>query len=417
MPTFARRLAPRRRRHIYLTTIALPALLLILALSAYVTHGNGTDASYPNLSQNAAGVTCANAQVVADAFGNAVAGATQATPDYTGVQAFGFTPPLNPTQINTFLSLLSARLSQVQQKAQAVSNGICTDNPTARVTTANGQVVTLPVVYGQQPGQPISGAQSNADSRTIPVTIGTRGNNQRTSTWSELADLYGNATWYTTCANTNLAMNWHTDVPKFIATEGAGHDDRFILAVNTTLTDSQIRTKAAADGNPNVGKLPIVRTPSIVNTRDLANHRCDRFVDARSMIRVSLGKVIFDQHGKLKALELDKGIFVDCHNQWFLPKTPPAPTTPTPTPTSTHPGTTPPGTPTTTPPTTKPPACKNGGVPPKCLQPKDPKSGAGSKGNVPTPVQGTNPPVTSSPQPRPSSPATGTACPPSIPSC
>jgi cell division septation protein DedD len=210
-------------------------------------------------------------------------------------------------------------------------------------------------------------------------------------------------------------MNWNTDVPKFKATE-ATHDNRFILAVNVSdkLTDDQIRQQASDDGNPHVDSLAIVRVGSIINTRHLGDERCDQFIDTRSMIRVSLGRVIFDTKGAFAGLEQSTGAFVDCHNLWRLPKSTPLPT-PTPNAT-TPPGTTPPTTvpPTTVPPHTTPPhttrppeRCKpplvespNG----TCLEKKDPNQGAGHKGNVPTQVRGTNPPVTSKPEPKPTSP-------------
>jgi hypothetical protein len=391
-------------------------------------------------------VTCENARQIANSFDQAVGKATQAEPDYTDVKAYGFTPPLYPSDIATFRSLLLARQDQLNQKAQSVDNGTCVDNPTASVIGADGKSVTLPIVYDSQPNDPINGSQSNADPRTIPVTVGTASNDKRTNTWTELDALYGKTTWYTNCVDNHLGMNWPTDVPKFEATEDQ-HDNRFILAVNvsSSLTDDQIRQKAADDGNPHVDKLPIVRAASIINTRNLGEERCDPFIDARSMIRVSLGKVVFNSDGSFKQLEQDKGAFVDCHNQWWLPKTQPVPT-PTPTPSSTRTPTTTPSGPPSSPPTT----CKNGGTPPQCLQPKDPSQGAVHQSNVPTFFTGTAPPPTTqepkpssppktyspppppvvvttttpaptrsipsseTPAPQPSDPATGTACPPGM---
>lgn len=409
----ARRRVPRRAAFTFGITVLGFFGFLALYVSA-MTGGSGSGMTLPNLSQNIASVTCVNAHDTANEFTRAVVAATKAVPDYSGVRAFGFTPPVAPREVAPFQELLQARQTQLDQKVDSVNAGQCTDSPTATVTDTDGRTKTMAVVYGNQPNQPITGSQSNQDARTMPVTIGTAGDKHRTNTWSELDDLYGDQKWYTSCANTNLDMNWDTDVPKIVSTEDK-HDNRFILAVNTSakLTDDQIRQQASSDGNPNTDKLPVVRVGSIINTRHLSSNRCDTFIDERSMIRVSLGKVVFDAKGQFKSLEMDKGAFVDCHNLWRLPKSAPVPTTPPTTPkpgASTPPGTTPPSTtpPRTTPPTTQPPGtCKppthdNGhGV---CVESKDPNQGAGNQGNVPTQVQGTNPPVSSKPGAPPTTP-------------
>jgi hypothetical protein len=339
--------------------------------------------------------------------------AQKAEPDYTGIKAFGFTPPTYPSQIAPFQAKIEARRMEVNERARAVRDGTCKDGPTiSKIANANGRVEALPLVDGSVGEAPISGSVSNADSRTVPVSIGTPGDPTRTNTWSGLNNLFGAQSWYIDCANSNLGMSWGTDVPKYMATEGA-HDNRFILAVNVSskLTDDQIRQKAATDDNPRTNRLTVVRVSSIINTRHMSKNRCDRFLDTRSMIRVSLGKVTFDAKGRFQSLETDKGIFVDCHNLWQIPKSQPIPTQ-KPTPTSVPAGSTPPG---TTPPgthTTPPVTCTNGGVPPKCLQPKDPNQGAGHKGNVPTQVQGTNPPTAKTTEPRPGNPPSGYTPPP-----
>lgn len=412
--TTYRSVATRRTHHrAPFAALGITVLGLLGFLAVYMTAATGgadSGTSYPNIRLNIAGVTCAQAHNTDNDFTRAVIQATQAEPDYRGVQAFGFTPPVNPRDVAPFQELLRTRQDQLDKLVYSVNAGTCTDKPTATVTDGHGHTKTMAVVYGNQPNLPISGSQSNLDPRTVPVTAGTNGDKVRTNTWADLLDLFGDQKWYINCANTNLDMDWYHDAPKYTTTEAA-HDNRFILAVNTSakLTDDQIRQRAAADGNPNTGKLSVVRTPSIINTRHLAQDRCDTFVDSRSMIRVSLGKVVFDSQGQFKSLEQDKGVFVDCHNLWQLPKSAPVPTTP-PTPgTSTPPGATPPGTtpPHTVPPTTRPPStCKppthdNGHG--KCIESKDSNQGAGHQGNVPTQVQGTNPPSTK-PKPRPSDP-------------
>lgn len=407
--TITRRIAKRGRQpRLYFSTSVLGlAVLAAIFISAWTGSGDQSGPR-PNLSLNIGGVTCAQALDATHEFTAAVKNASHIPPDYQGVQAFGFTPPVNPGDIEPFQALLQARQNQLGQKAESVSAGTCTDNPTASVVDADGKSVTLPVVIGDQPDQPITGSESNQDVRTVPVTIGANGDKNRTNTWSELNNLFGNQRWYTSCTDSNLDMHWSTDVPKFMATESK-HDNRFILAVNVSdkLTDDQIRQKAASDGNPRVDKLPIVRTPSIINTRHLDKNRCDPFIDARSMVRVTLGKVVLDGKGNFKKLEQDKGAFVDCHNLWRLPKSTPVPT---PTPTPGTPGTTPPPPHTTPPPHPKctPPLFENEHG--KCIEKKDRNQGVDEQGNNPAQNQGS---VGSDPkEPRPSDPPTSYRPPP-----
>lgn len=401
MTTITRRIAarhPRRRSAV----IGLAALLPVLALFATLLAISGTNQGVqrPNLSRNIAEVTCFTAHETANAFASAVHDAGLATPDYSGVRAFGFSPPLNPSDVRPFFDLLEARRAQVNAKARSAAEGVCTDSPTATVVDTDGKTKALPLVDGRQPMTPLSGSESNRDSRTVPVTIGTSGDKQRTNSWSELNNLYGNQKWYTDCAKRNLAMTWDSDVPKYVATESK-HDNRFILAVNVSskLTDDQIRAKAADDGNPRVDDLLVVRTESIINTRNLGQDRCDPFIDTRSMIRVSLGKVVLDDKGNFKELKTDEGIFVDCHNLWRLPRSKPVPT-----PTPTKPPTTPPDTPPTTNPPDKCPPGQMENPNGTCIVPKVPAEGAAHQGKVPTQATGKNPPAAKDPEPRPADP-------------
>lgn len=407
---------PSRRPRVYAASLILPVgLIIFMILSAL--GGRSTLSGLPNLSQGIGNVTCASAQSTAAQFSAAIADTKKSPPNYHSVETFGFSAPVNYGDIAGLRAQLTHALDLVNAKADTVANGTCTDASTAAVTDANGHLMILPLVSQDQPANPMSGSQTNADPRTVPITIGTPNNHTRTNSWGDLSKVYGSQAWYVACANSNLAMNWDSDVPRFMATEKAGHDSRFILAVNVSqsLTDDQIRQKAASDGNPDTGSLKVVRVGSIINTRNLGQHRCDPFVDARSMVRVSLGKVEFNPNGTFKGIETDKGAFVDCHNLWQLPKTPPVPTpSPTPSPSSpspSSPGTTPPTTPgTSTPsPTCTPPQVPS---PHGCLQPKDPSQGPVPKGNVPTPVQGSNPPAGPTAEPKPSSPPTHYSPPP-----
>src|SRR5690606_4529398 len=106
---------------------------------------------------------------------------------------------------------------------------------------------------------------------------------------------------------------------------------RFILAVNTTASDAAIRKIASEDVGEDVSGLQILRVESIINTRGFGDGRCQEFVDRRSQVRVSLGKLVFDQQGQAVGIERGKGVFVDCHNPWRLvPPPEPCPITPRP---------------------------------------------------------------------------------------
>jgi hypothetical protein len=396
------------------------ALLLPIALLVAIVVGllgvsqpPRATSETPNLNSGIGDVKCATAQNVATRFTQAVAEVSQKPANYAGIEGFGFQAPVNISDIAPLKARLQTRVQEVQAKADTVTNGDCTDGQTAAITDNNGKTVILPLVSQNRPTNPLSGSQTNVDPRSIPVTIGTPNDHTRANNWTMLNAIYGTQPWYVSCANTNLTMNWSSDVPKYTATEATGQDSRFILAVNvsSSLTDDQVRARAQSDGNPNTTKLQVIRVASIINTRYLGDHRCDPFIDARSQIRVSLGKLQYDAKGIFKGIETTDGAFVDCHNLWRLPKTPPVPT-PSPTPSSPSP-TPSRTTPTTTPPTTIPsPTCtppetmSSGG---KCVQPKN-----GSL--IPTPTvepPGKNPPA--SQNPKPSDPPTTSYTPPPPP--
>lgn len=405
--------ANKPRRHFYLGSLVLP-LLLITALMAVMFGGEQPgNAQRPDLSLGTGSVTCITAQNTAISFRGAVDKAKQSPPDYSEVTAFGFKPPVNPSEFKDFQSNLDARLGQVDTKAKSAAEGTCTDDPTATIVDADGKTKTMAVVDGDQPLAPVSGSEANRDPRTVPVTVGTDGDKTRTNNWVELDKLFGDTKWYTDCSNTNVEMNWDSDVPKFAMTEGE-HDLRFIVAINVSdsITDDQIRTKAAADGNPNTGELQVVRYETIINTRNLEDNRCDPFIHTKSQIRVTLGKPIFDENGKFKELDTTQGIFVDCHNMWRAPKSKPVPT-PTPSTSTSTPGPKPSTTPSSTPPTSNPPQkC----VPPKvpnrdgdCVILKNESDGNGRK-EVPEQVHGTHPTATQ--ETRPADPTSSYQAPP-----
>ena len=323
--------------------------------------------------------------------------------------------------------------------------------PTATATaTPTGEktdsVTGLPIVDGGNPAKPINGNASNADARTPVVRPGSVVTN-----WAGLDALLGTDTAYTACVSKTTGMNWSSDVPKFKSTESA-NDPRYILAVNTTASDAAIRKNASDAVGENLSGLKILRVGSIVNTRGFTSGGCQEFLDRRSMVRVSLGKFVYNTDGSVKGLQTGTGVFVDCHNPWRLPTPKPTPkskSTPTPTPKSKS-------TPTPTPvkvcPPNQPhgtwPVCKDspsndpaarGNAPvgggtnlnpgPGTLIPRsqmvNPPSGARVN---PAPPVVQAPPVGSTPDPAPApapeplapvpaDPATGTSCAPGIPVC
>jgi hypothetical protein len=363
-------------------------LLALLGAAALVTLYLADDTrGYPGVVRSADAVSCADAADAADAFAKAVAEAKKTPPDYTRIKRFGFSTPASAAEAEKLLRIATARQAELDARAVAQRSHTCTDHQTVRVVDADGSERDLPVVIGSQPDAPASGSESNQDPRTVPVTIGTKDNSTHTNSWTQLNDLFGSQQWYTDCANSNLAMAWGTDVPKYIATEEGGQDSRFILAVNTadSLDDEEIRRQVAADSNTDTAGLTVVRAPAIINTRNLDGKRCDPFVDTRSQVRVSLGKLKYDESGVFQGVEMGSGIFVDCHNLWRLPRSVTPTSTPSTTPVA---GTTPPS------------------APPTTLQPKDPSAGPAARGNVPTQVQGANPPAGPTAEPRPADPPT-----------
>ena len=216
----------------------------------------------------------------------------------------------------------------------------CGTDERADVELASGEVVSLPVVDGEDPANPISGTESNRDPRTPPV----RGDGQRkqvVASWGQLDEVRGNDSVYTKCVESRLGMNWETDVTKFAQVEkqvrpdGSRLGTRFVLAVNTTADDAKIREVALKDAPDLPADAHIVKISGFINTRGFNTGICDPFWDTRSMVRVALGVVLFNANGEAIGLDSDpkgsraKGVFVDCHNPFELARRrPPVVTTP-----------------------------------------------------------------------------------------
>jgi hypothetical protein len=216
--------------------------------------------------------------------------------------------------------------------------GGATDN-SGSIKLAAGKDVTvpnirdgLPIVEGGDPDNPMPASAANADERTPVVRSG-----QITPSWKALNGLLGNDDKYVACAETVLDdFNWDKEVPKYIETE-VTNDTRHILVVGSTerqVSKDKARMIASADAGEDLSKLDVAYVPEILNTRGFKAGRCERFIDRRSMVRVSLGQVVYDRDGNVKGIEGDNGIFQDCHNPWSLlpPPEKPAPTPNRPTP-------------------------------------------------------------------------------------
>jgi len=260
-----------------------------------------------------------------------------------------------------------------------------TATPTSTPTT--DPVTGLPIVDGGDSANPISGPESNADPRTPVVREG-----DIVANWAELDALLGTDTYYKECVDKTAKMNWDSDVPKFKLTESvAGNDPRFILAVNTTASDEAIRKIASDSIGEDLSGLEILRVDSIINTRGFTTSSYQEFLDRRSMVRVTLGKFVYNDDGSVRGLQTGTGVFVDCHNPWRLPTPTPTPTkVPTPTPT-TCPTVTPTPVLTTAPTPTPTPTCPTPTpttvptpTPTPTLAPKDPLQDPVNQGNAPT---------------------------------
>lgn len=182
----------------------------------------------------------------------------------------------------------------------------------------------LPVVDGGDPGNPMPASASNADTRTPVVRAG-----QITPTWKALESLLGKDDKYVACAEKTLpGFDWDAEVPKFKETEKT-KDTRFILLVNSSVSDDAARMIASKDAGEDLSKLDVHRVGEILNTRGFKRGGCEHFIDRRSMVRVSLGQVKYDKDGNPVGVEGSNGVFEDCHNPWKLlpPAQPATPTT------------------------------------------------------------------------------------------
>jgi hypothetical protein len=187
----------------------------------------------------------------------------------------------------------------------------------------------LPVV--EDSGTVMSGTESNADPLTPPVVSGEK----PLTSWADAESFFGQSNWGWYVAGLNAravktGFDW-SDVQQWA--EQMGTEVRLIHVFGSAvrLSDKEIRSIAAQDVGADVAaKLQIVRHPCeevLVNTRGFGHDAMEDFIDGRSMVRVALAPLVYDECGKVIGLGINSGIFVDCYNLWWIVKRPPCTTT------------------------------------------------------------------------------------------
>jgi hypothetical protein len=378
--------------------------------------GNNNSPQWPNLSTGITSVTCADAKSVDSEFTRAVQDATQSA-NYDGVEKFGFTAPAKVQDLKNFQLALKVRQGDLGAKARTVTDGTCVDG-------ANG---TGTPTAGPCPEQYVQHFDPNTNGRFVSAGVKDSG---------EILAAVGHDARYLAFIANQRGVVPDASADKLLAPDNKclsrEGQDTFLL-----VKGSLFNNDVAINENDQV-------PANYYNTGMVAGHPV---VDQSPGIGGNRAAVSFtDKKTGKKFYVMKRCGNVGRENTQGLP--------PGKTEHERPPGSTPPPPPeTTTPPTSPPttPTCTNGGVPPKCLEAKDPNKGAASQGNVPTQVQGANPaggsttevrppdPPSSydppaathtqptvtrtptqpveSPAPKPSAPATGTQCPPGIPTC
>jgi hypothetical protein len=260
-----------------------------------------------------------------------------------------------------------------------------------------------PVPFGT-PDKPLVGDQDN----TNPVL-------DTVQNWRQLVQaVEGKQDWYKQCLQdrTPSHVTWD-QARQFADLVDQGHDLRFMLVSNSSVSDDQARQMLKDRGIVNVDNLPIKRVNGFQNTQGLPADRCQAFGDSRSQVRLALA-VPNDPNDLNKGIREDEGVLGMCANPFNLLIESPPPTTPSGGPST--PGESLPPNNSTVPPeettTTKPPTSwdcqQNGGagcppvVPPQPVQ-NNPCCYVGpTPGAPPQPV---TPPVGPPPQPNTPAPA------------
>jgi hypothetical protein len=181
-----------------------------------------------------------------------------------------------------------------------------------------------------------------ATSPTNPL-VGNQGNDQpvldTVEDWRDLVDAVNrdDLQWYRDCLKGRIEVTWE-QAERYAQLVDEGHDLRFILVSNSSISDETARQRLKDQGFDDVDDLKVVRVPGFRNTRGLPSDRCNPFGDERSQVRLSLA-VPKDVNDLSKGFHEDRGVLAMCSNPWDL--FPPVEITTTTTTTSTTTTTTP----------------------------------------------------------------------------
>jgi hypothetical protein len=409
--------APSKERRWFMPSIAalIVAALVVTGAAFGMSPGRRTESpQWPNLSTGVSAVACDDTLLINGEFTRAVQDATLSG-NYDGVKKFGFPAPAKVEELTNLQHTWRALQIQLDIKAGTVADGTCVDG-----ANGNGTPTTGPC-----PEQFVQHFDPNVKGRFVSGGVKNSG---------EILAAVARDARYLAFIAYRLGLQPDVSADKLLAPDNKclsreGQD--MFRQVKDALTNGDVEINENDEVPANyfntgmvTGRPVVDQSPGIGGDRS-----------AVSFTNKKTGKKLY---------VMKRCGNVGCENQHGLP--------PGQTEHGRPPGSTPPPPPETTTPPTSPPTtstCTNGGTPPKCLEAKDPNAGAGHQGNVPTQVQGPNPPapttaeprpsdppkstsaphttqpaptrtstpVIESPAPQPSAPATGTHCPPGIPEC
>ena len=282
------------------------------------------------------------------------------------VGLWGFFTSIIPDIIEDFGSGSESATTQIASASLAPGT---TQAPT---TTQAEEETSLPETVEDESDEVMSGADALDDPRT-PAVLAEIGPVQ---SWTALvAAIEGSdLAWYHEAVDSfeeETSWEW-AEVKRWARAEADGFPTRLgHVFGDENVSDAEARDLVAdmVDDPDSLEELEIVRPSDreaghLVNTRRLSDaERMSPFRDNRSMVRVSLAPVIFDDDGEPVGLRNDSGIFADCLNLWWwqpevggvvvtTTTSPPATVPPTSPPTTAPPVTVPPTTVTTVPETT-----------------------------------------------------------------
>jgi hypothetical protein len=269
------------------------------------------------------------------------------------------TVPIKSTDGSTLSSCLPVATTGAVGTTSSANQPPSSTIPPITIPPTQDNLTTLPVVDDNR--VVLNGAEANADARTPPVV---RDQPPLTS-WEDAVAFFSQPgwEWYIRELNARASktgFDWE-DAKQWAEDAKAGNvETRLIHAYGKAAysSEEEIRAKAATIvGQDVANRLDIIRHRSpevLINTRGFGHQMMQDYKDYRSMVRVSLAPIVYNEKGEMAGLRGWAGIFVECHNLWWI-VIPPEETTTTTSP------------PTTSPPTTKPPTTST------TLEPKHPK--------------------------------------------